>query len=157
MVKVVNATNTIYTDQTGRLPVQSSHGNKLVMILFDVDANYIDAEPLADSKDTSPIKAYKSLWERITKTRMHKPKMHILDNEASAVFKSEIRKNCDLQLIPPDTAGKTNLANYFMKHHPTAHHRNMRVEFLTQLAELQKLRETRSAGLSQPKSAARVC
>ena len=54
-------------------------------------------------------------------------------------------------------AGKTNLADYFTKHHPPAHHRNMRGEFLTRLAELQKLRETRSAGLSPPKSAARVC
>ena len=48
-------------------------------------------------------------------------------------------------------AGKTNLADYFTKHHPPAHHRNMRGEFLTRLAELQKLRETRSAGLSPPK------
>ena len=54
-------------------------------------------------------------------------------------------------------AGMTNLADYFTKHHPPAHHRNMRGEFLTRLAELQKLRETRSAGLSPPKSAARVC
>jgi hypothetical protein len=28
MVKVINANNTIYTDQTSRLPIQSSHGNK---------------------------------------------------------------------------------------------------------------------------------
>ena len=33
MVKVVNATNTIYTDQTGRLPVRLTHGNKHLMIL----------------------------------------------------------------------------------------------------------------------------
>jgi hypothetical protein len=29
--------------------------------------------------------------------------MHILDNEASDAFKKEIRKNCNLQLVPPDT------------------------------------------------------
>ncbi len=85
MVKVVNATNTIYTDQTGHLPVRSTHGHKLLMILFDVDANYINAKLLIDNKDTSLITAYQALWERITRT-------HILDNKASAAFKSEIRK-----------------------------------------------------------------
>ena len=109
LVKVINATQTIYTDQTGRFPVQSSRGNGLLMVIFDVDANYIDAEPLIDNKDMSLIKAYQTLWERITKTRNHKPKMHILDNEASAAFKSEIRKNCELQLVPPDTH-RANLA-----------------------------------------------
>ncbi len=29
--------------------------------------------------------------------------MHILDNEASDAFKKEIGKNCNLQLVPPDT------------------------------------------------------
>ncbi len=29
--------------------------------------------------------------------------VHILDNEASAQFKEEIQKNCDLQMVPPDT------------------------------------------------------
>ncbi len=32
-----------------------------------------------------------------------KPNMHILDNEASEAFKTEIKKNCNLQLVPPDT------------------------------------------------------
>ena len=35
--------------------------------------------------------------------------MHILDNEASVEFKKEIRKNCNLQLVPPDTH-RRNLA-----------------------------------------------
>ena len=37
--------------------------------------------------------------------------------------------------------GKTNLADYFTKHHPPAHHRNVRGEFLTRVAELQQLRK----------------
>jgi hypothetical protein len=37
--------------------------------------------------------------------------------------------------------GKTNLADYFTKHHPPAHHRNVRADFLTRIAELVKLRE----------------
>jgi hypothetical protein len=37
--------------------------------------------------------------------------------------------------------GKTNLAEYFTKHHPPAHHCNVRAEFLTQVANLKELHE----------------
>jgi hypothetical protein len=37
-------------------------------------------------------------------------------------------------------SGKTNLADYFTKHHRPAHHRNVREEFLTCVADLLKLR-----------------
>ena len=40
--------------------------------------------------------------------------------------------------------GKTNLADYFTKHHSPAHHRNVRGEFLTRVNELKKLRENRA-------------
>ena len=36
-------------------------------------------------------------------------------------------------------SGKLNLADYFTKHHPAAHHRNMRKEFLTPQRVLQDL------------------
>lgn len=39
--------------------------------------------------------------------------------------------------------GKTNLVDYFTKHHPPAHHRNVQGEFLTRVAELQQLRATK--------------
>ncbi len=42
-------------------------------------------------------------------------------------------------------SGKTNLADYFTKHHPPAHHRNMRGEFLTRVPELQRLRTNKIA------------
>ncbi len=37
--------------------------------------------------------------------------------------------------------GKTNLADYFTKHHSPAHHRNMRGEFLTKIGEFHNLRK----------------
>ena len=58
---------------------------------------------MRDSKDSSLVSAYQKLWARVTQKGTIKPKVHILDNEASALFKAEIRKNCDLQLVPPDT------------------------------------------------------
>ncbi len=50
-VKVVNAQETVYSNQTGWLPMQSSQGNTLLMVYFDVDANYIDAKPIWNHKD----------------------------------------------------------------------------------------------------------
>jgi hypothetical protein len=49
------------------------------------------------------IQAYRLLWARTTWNCKEKPSMHILDNEASVAFKTEIKKNCGLQLVPPDT------------------------------------------------------
>ena len=36
---------------------------------------------------------------------------------------------------------KTNLADYFIKHHSPAHHCNVRADFLTRVADLKELRE----------------
>jgi hypothetical protein len=109
MVKIMNVDATVYTDQTGRFPVQSSRGNTSLMVFFDVDANYIDAEPIRNHHDNQMIPAYQALWKRTSRGRTNKPMLHILDNEASVAFKEEIQKNCTLQLVPPDTH-RRNLA-----------------------------------------------
>ena len=99
----------LYSDQIGWFPVQSNRGNKLLMIVYDVNRNYIDAEPVLDSNQRSLINAYQTLWKRLTIKQNEMPTMHIIDNEASQDFKAEIRKNCTLQMVPPDTHGR-NLA-----------------------------------------------
>jgi hypothetical protein len=73
------------------------------MVYFDVDANYIDAEPIRNHKDNQMIQASQNLWTRTNPNHEMKPNMHILDNEASEAFKTVIKKNCNLQLVPPDT------------------------------------------------------
>lgn len=108
-VKIFNARDTIHTDQTGNLPVTSSRGNKFIMVLVNVDGNFIDAEPVKDHTDASLIKAYTTLWNRLTASKIVAPKLHVLDNEASTAFKAAIKTNCDLQLVPPDTH-RRNLA-----------------------------------------------
>jgi hypothetical protein len=42
--------------------------------------------------------------------------------------------------------GNTNLADYFMKHHPSAHHVNVRAEFLTRVKDLSEARRTKNEG-----------
>jgi hypothetical protein len=42
--------------------------------------------------------------------------------------------------------GETNLADYFTKHHPPAHHVNIRAEFLTRVKDLSEAGRTTNEG-----------
>ena len=101
-IKIFNNSETMHTDQTGRFPATSSRGNQYIMVLVEVDGNFIDAEPMKNRSEGAMIKAYITLWTRLTASGTIKPKTHILDNEASAEFKKEIQKNCAIQLVPQD-------------------------------------------------------
>jgi hypothetical protein len=101
-IKIHNASDIMNTDQSGRFPATSSAGNKYIMTLVEVDGNYIDAEPMKDRSAGSMIKAYLALWNCLTATEVIKPTTHLLDKEASAELKAEIKKNCTIQLVPPD-------------------------------------------------------
>jgi hypothetical protein len=45
-IKIHNASNTMHTDQTGCFPATLSTRNKYIMMLVEVNGNYIDAEPM---------------------------------------------------------------------------------------------------------------
>jgi hypothetical protein len=79
------------------------------MVLVEVDGNYIDAKPMKNKSAGSMIKAYISLWKRLTATGVIQPKTHLLDNKASAELKAEIKKICTIQLVTPDNH-RQNLA-----------------------------------------------
>ncbi len=51
-MQIHNANNTAHSDQTGCFPVTSSSGNKYIMVLVEVDRNFIDAEPMKKSNST---------------------------------------------------------------------------------------------------------
>jgi len=89
---IFNAEETMHTDQTGCFPANSSSGNKYIMVLVEIDGNYIDGEPMKDRTEGPLIKAYQILWERITASKSVRPKTHVLDNEALEAFKKEIKK-----------------------------------------------------------------
>ncbi len=46
--------------------------------------------------------------------------------------------------------GKSNLADYFTKHHPPAHHVNVRAEFFTKVNDLAESRHKREQGQTKP-------
>jgi hypothetical protein len=108
-IKIHNASKTVHTDQTGRFSATSSKGNQYKMVLVEVDGNYIKAEPMNNKTEGSMIKAYLALWAWLTASGTVKPTTHLLDNKASAAYKTEIKKNCTIQLVPPDNH-RRNLA-----------------------------------------------
>ena len=92
----------IHSNQTGHFLATSSKGNQYIMVLVEVDGNYIDAEPMKNKSEGSIIKAYLILWSRLTELGTVQPITHILDNKVSEAYKAEIKKNCTIQLVPPE-------------------------------------------------------
>ena len=48
-IKVHSATETMHSDQTGRFPTTSSKGNQYMMVLVEVERNFIGAEPMKNN------------------------------------------------------------------------------------------------------------
>jgi hypothetical protein len=65
-IKIHNASETMHTDQPGQFPATSSNGNQYIMVLVEVDGNYINAEPMKNKSARSMVKAYIELWTRLT-------------------------------------------------------------------------------------------
>jgi len=68
-IRIFNAEETMHTDQTGRFPANLSSGNKYIMVLVEIDGNYIDGEPMKDRTEGSLIKTYLILCARITASK----------------------------------------------------------------------------------------
>jgi hypothetical protein len=100
-IKVHNATKTMHSNQTGHFPATSRKGNKYIMVVVELDGNFIDPEPMKDKSEGAMIKAYTTLWLRLTASGTVKPTTHILDNAASEEYKRIILKNSKIQLVPP--------------------------------------------------------
>ena len=66
-------TGTMYTDQTGALPVRYLEGMQYFFIAYDYDTNYIFAKPINNLKDESIIAAFESVFNELKKkgTRLH--------------------------------------------------------------------------------------
>jgi hypothetical protein len=65
VIKIYNA-GEMHINQTGCFPATSSKGNQYIMVLLEVDGNYINAEPMKNKSEGSIIKAYLILWTRLT-------------------------------------------------------------------------------------------
>jgi hypothetical protein len=98
---IMHITSKIYTDLTGRFPIQSNRGNNYLYVLYDYDSNAILAEPMKNRGDAEMIRAYTKLHTYLC-SRGLQPKFQILDNEASQAIQDVMTSNnIDFQLAPP--------------------------------------------------------
>jgi hypothetical protein len=105
---IINADSMMYTNQPERFPATSCKVNKCMMVLVEIDGNYINAEPMkSKTEEGAMIKAFLILWEQLTANRTVKPMPHIMDNKASAEYKKEIHKNCTIQSVLPNNHRQT--------------------------------------------------
>ena len=66
--KIWDMKETIYTDQTEKSPVQSNRGHRYIMVMAEIDANYIDAETTKKRMEDEIIRSYQVLLKRIKQT-----------------------------------------------------------------------------------------
>jgi hypothetical protein len=92
----------MHTDQSGHYLATSSKGNQYIMVLVEVDGNYINTEPMKNKSEGLMIKAYLSLWTQLSASGTVRPTTHIHNNKELAANKVEIKKNYTIQLVPPD-------------------------------------------------------
>jgi hypothetical protein len=94
-MEAVEITGNIYSNQTGRFPTTSGHGNKCIMIVSDYDSNAILAEPLKsrnENNENELLRACTKLHALLVTCGL-KPVLDILDNEAPGKLKLFMRAN----------------------------------------------------------------
>jgi hypothetical protein len=108
----------------------------------------------------TPIQTDNSTAEGVINSRVRPKRTKAMDMRFEWLLDREQKKQFKIYWKP----GKTNLADYFTKHHPPSHHRNVRGDFLTRIAELQRLRIGKKEvdlvttdGTFLPQFSARVC
>ncbi|KAL7501977.1 hypothetical protein ACHAXN_000105, partial [Cyclotella atomus] len=100
-VQVKEATEMVHTDQTGRFSVTSSRGHRYIMVLINIDSNYIAMEPMKSRKTAELIQAYSVIMDKL-KSKGIIPKKQILDNEAPQLYKEKIEEyGLKWELVPP--------------------------------------------------------
>jgi hypothetical protein len=125
-IHVYNVRETIFSDQTGKLPKRSQKGHKYIMVMVEIDSNAILVEPMKSRKDEEMIRAYDALLARLRQAGST-PRKHVLDNEVSDNMKHHIQVTCKLvmELVPPG-CHRRNAAEVAI--------RNFKTHFLSVLA-----------------------
>ena len=75
-VRIDDAKETIYTDQTGAFPVRSRNGNRYIMIMCEMDSNAIMSKAMKDRASGEIIKAYQKLIQQLNKAKIYPKKAH---------------------------------------------------------------------------------
>jgi hypothetical protein len=91
----------LYTDLTGEFPVRSNKGNSYVMVCYVYACNYVKVFPMKSRSALEWVRSYDHIHQELT-AKGFKPRLQILDNEASAALKNVFTTNdVEYQLVPP--------------------------------------------------------
>jgi hypothetical protein len=91
----------VYNDLTGNFPFMAIDGSVRFFVLYHYETNAILVKPIANVDDRSIFAAYKEVFETL-ETKGYKPKMNVMDNQATKYIKKFLtKKECDLQLVEP--------------------------------------------------------
>ena len=78
-IAIADMAGKIYTDQTGRFPVQSCHGNKYVVIVYIYDANAILSYPIKNRSTGELLHVFHQVYAK-QQAAGYKHQLHKLDN-----------------------------------------------------------------------------
>ena len=86
---VYDVRSTIFSNQMGKFPKQSTRGNKYIMLMVEIDSNTILVEPINSCNGAKLTQAYRALMLRLKRAGII-PKKHALDNKVSNAMKTVI-------------------------------------------------------------------
>ena len=87
----------VYHDLMGSFPFMSFDGSVCFFVLYHYESNAILAKPIAGLDDVSIFNAYKQYFDEL-KGKGFKPKLNIMDNQATKHVKKILTENdCKLQ------------------------------------------------------------
>jgi hypothetical protein len=93
----------IIFDTTKKSMYSSACGNSYIMVVVELDGNYIDCEPIQSRKVKALTNVYQAIFWHWKTTWFICPNWHMLDNEAPEELKQAIRENkCQVELTPAD-------------------------------------------------------
>ncbi len=91
----------VYHDLTGSFPFMLLDGSVCFFVLYHCELNCILASPIAGLDDKSIFAAYEERFKEL-ESKGFKPKLNIMDNQATIHIKQFLTKNeCRLQLVEP--------------------------------------------------------
>ena len=101
-IEVYDTQKTSHSDQTGAFSTQSQRNNKYIMVMVEIDSNFILVESMNRKSDKEMQRVYRKLMDRLHDAGVV-PKKHVLDNKISKSMKDLIRNkfNMKLKLVPP--------------------------------------------------------
>jgi hypothetical protein len=82
----------VYHDLTGSFPFMSLDGSICLLVLYHYKSNFILGTPIAGLDDKSIFEAYKTRLEEL-KSKGFKPKLNVMDNQATKHIKKFLTKN----------------------------------------------------------------